>query len=234
MNDEKALEESAKAVQEVAKTTGKAIDASENLGGFIAKYISGSLDQAMGIVEDRLRYMRWERKIRLMKRAEQIAAQHGLAAPTRAVPLKLAVPLLEAASMEDNDALQDAWATLLINAADETSGVTLQRAYIDILESLTPLDAVILSKVYSVPISESRHVGVVTESLPEAARAARESEYGALKEPAEDVKLSLANLVRLGCLTFGRSFGGGELYVTVMPTLLGEKFLEACTLRRRT
>lgn len=63
---DKAVEESAKAVQKIAKTTGKA-------------------------VEDRLRYMRWERQIRLMKRAEEFMREIGLSGLTRALPLKFAV-----------------------------------------------------------------------------------------------------------------------------------------------
>ncbi len=47
------MEEESKAVQEVAKTTGKAIDAAREAGGFIARFIVGSLEQGMGIFEDR-------------------------------------------------------------------------------------------------------------------------------------------------------------------------------------
>lgn len=37
------MEEEAKAVQEVAKTTGKAIDAAREAGGFIARFVAGPL-----------------------------------------------------------------------------------------------------------------------------------------------------------------------------------------------
>ncbi len=60
------MSEESKAIEEVAKTTGKAIDASRELGGFLSKYVGGSLEQAMGIVEDKLKYLRFERKVRLM------------------------------------------------------------------------------------------------------------------------------------------------------------------------
>ena len=64
----------------------------------------------MGLFEDRLMYARWERQMRLMSRAEEFLKKSGLFAPTRAVPLKLAVPLLQAVILEDNDELQDRWA----------------------------------------------------------------------------------------------------------------------------
>lgn len=56
------VEETAKAVQEVTKTSGKGIDASRCFGGFVAKLISGSLEQGMGIFEDKLKYIRWKRQ----------------------------------------------------------------------------------------------------------------------------------------------------------------------------
>ena len=118
MSNEDPISETAKAVQEVAKTTGKAIDAGEKFGGFISRYIAGSIEQGTGIFEDKLKYMRWERQVRLMQRAEQLLKETGLSQPTRAIPLKLAIPLLEAASLEDDDYLQDLWARLLVNAAN--------------------------------------------------------------------------------------------------------------------
>ena len=50
---------------EWAKTIGKGTDAARELGGFIAPLIRGSLEQGMGIVEDKLAYVRAERAARL-------------------------------------------------------------------------------------------------------------------------------------------------------------------------
>ena len=72
MSREDPVSETAKAVQEVAKATGKAIDAGQKFGGFISRYVAGSIEQGMGIFEDKLKYMRWERQVRLMQRAEQL------------------------------------------------------------------------------------------------------------------------------------------------------------------
>lgn len=65
--------ETAKATQEVAKTTSKALVTAEKLGGFISKYIGGPLEQAVGIFEDKLKYIRWERQQRLFKRAQEFS-----------------------------------------------------------------------------------------------------------------------------------------------------------------
>ena len=120
--------EASKAATQIAKTTEKALDAAREAGGFISRFVAGPLEQGMGIFEDRLRYMRWERQLRLMRRSEEVLRDLGLSAPTRAVPLKIAIPLLQSASMEDEDELQDRWVNLLVNAADAESGIDIQRS----------------------------------------------------------------------------------------------------------
>jgi len=232
MSNDDPVTESAKAVQEVAKATGKAIDASQKFGGFISRFIAGPIEQGMGIFEDKLKYMRWERQLRLMQRADKLLREIGLTQPTRHIPLKLAIPLLEAASLEDDDYLQDLWAKLLVNAANGGSRITLQRAYIAVLEQLTPLEAAILQKMYTLPYDETRHHGIEVGKLPAEVAVGKEGvNYDELSEPPEDIRLALANLARLGCVVIQKSWGGGELFKMVNPTLLGKSFVEACTLQ---
>lgn len=232
MSNEDPVSESAKAVQEIAKATGKAIDAGQKFGGFISRFVAGSIEQGMGIFEDKLKYMRWERQLRLMQRADQLLQKIGLTQPTRHIPLKLAIPLLEAASLEDDDYLQDLWAKLLVNAANSGSRVTLQRAYIAVLEQLTPLEAAILQKIYALPYDATRHDGVEVGKLPNAVAVGKDDgKQDTLLEPPEDIRLALANLARLGCIVIQKSWGGGELFKKVNPTLLGKSFVEACTLQ---
>jgi len=234
MSDElKTIEESAKAAQEIAKTTGSAIGAIENFGQFIARFINGPLEQGVGIVEDKLKYMRWERQVRLMQRAEELMHEIGLEAPSRPVPMKFAVPLLQAASLEENDSLQDRWATLLVNAANASSEVELKRVYIDILERISAVEARILETVYSIPYEQMQHAAVLTKDLPEQAFIVPDDSTLAHEEPSNEIVLALANLDRLGCLSVSHSLGGGELFSSVNPTLLSKKFVEACTLQRK-
>ena len=119
MNEEiEAIKGTAKATQEVAKTASNAIDAGREMGRFISRIISGSLEQGVGIFEDKLRYTRWERRIRLIKRSEEFMRQQGLTNPNKPIPIKNAVPLLEYATLEEDDNLQDMWARLLVNGTN--------------------------------------------------------------------------------------------------------------------
>lgn len=226
-----AVKEAAKATQEVAKTTGKAIDASREFGGFISRYISGSLEQGMGIFEDKLKYMRWERQMRLMQRASDYMASLGVGAPSRPIPLKFAVPLLEAASLEDDDYLQDLWAKLLVNSSIEGSPIDLNRSYIDILERLSHLEAKILSVIYALPEEEVRNKSILTGNLPESAEIEDEENIGETIQPSEEVLFALANLERLGCISLPTTWGGGQIFSTIYPAVLGRKLVEACTLK---
>lgn len=221
------MEEEAKAAQEVAKTTGKAIDAAREAGGFIARFVSGPLEQGIGIFEDRLRYMRWERQIRLMQRTQDFLRRVGLSAPTRPVPLKLLIPIMQGASLEENDDLQDRWAALLVNAANANFRSEVRRSYGVILEQLTPLDVQILDVLYSLPFEKCQHEGIVTSELPERARIKEEKE-NEFSLPSEEVVISLSNLARLGCLRPGMTWGGGESFGRVNPTIAGKAFVEAC------
>lgn len=225
------MEDEAKAVQEVARTTGKAIDAARAAGGFIAQFVAGSLEQGMGIFEDRLRYMRRERQLRLMHRADQMLKELGLAVPNRAVPLKLAIPLIQGASLEEDDELQDRWAALLVNASNADFGSEIQRVHIEILEQITALEAKILDTVYSLSFEGAQHAGVVTIELPVSARIVNEGEMNFV-EPSEEMVLAIGNLARIGCLRTTLTVGGGEIFGRVNPTMLGSSFVRACRLSK--
>lgn len=224
-------EEEAKAVQEVAKATNNAIDVVREGGRFISRYIAGPLEQGMAIFEDHLRYVRWERQVRLKIRADEYLAQLGLDGPSKAVPMKLAIPLIQAASLEEDDELQDRWAALLANAANAASEIKIQRSFIAILEQVSPLEAAILDRIYSLPFEEAQHAGVITTDLPETARISDKKSEEKIGIPSEEVCIALSNLQRLGCLRMGMTWGNGEMPGRINPTLLGKAFVRACSIK---
>ena len=221
------MEEESNAIQEVAKATKAAIETAREFGGFISRYTAGPLEQGMGIFEDHLRHVRWERQARLMMRAEHFLRASGLSNPSRAVPLKMALPILQIATIEDNDDLQDRWATLLANAANADFKIEIQRSFISILEQLSPLEIRILEVMYALPFELCQHEGILTSDLPHSASInSKDNTHWEL--PTPDVSLALGNLDRLGCIRSGRTWGGGENLGRVNPTILGKFFVEAC------
>lgn len=226
------MEEESKAIQEIAKATGKGIDAVREAGGFIARYVAGPLEEGFGILHDRLKYVRWERQVRFMQKADQFLTDAGIPAPTRGVPLKIAIPLLQAASIEDDDGLQDRWAALLVNAANANSGVDVHRSFVEILSQISPLEAKILDALYSLPFESARHSGITTDTLPSSARILAEKE-DPHPQPSDEIALALGNLVRVGCLKVPTTWSGGETFSSVNPTMLGREFVRACTAPKR-
>ena len=224
------MTDEAKAAEEIAKTVGKGIEASQKLGSFIARFISGPMEQGVGIYEDKLKYMRWERQVRLMQRGNHFLKEIGLKEPTRAVPMKFAIPLLQAASLEEDDELQDTWARLLVNAGDSSRNLEFRRMYITILEDLGSLDVKVLNCIYSSPDLRDG-IGFWTHKLPDTISASgpKSSDTG----PTPEVQLTLANLNRVGCVADSSILGGGSSQSFIFPTLLGKKLYEACTLRKK-
>jgi hypothetical protein len=224
------MSDEAKATEEVAKTAGKAIDATRELGNFVSRYVSGPLEQATGIIEDKLKYHRWERQVRLMERADQFLKERGLSYPTRPVSLKLAIPILQGASLEDNDDLQDRWVALLVNAADAAAQVEPRRAFVSILEDLAPIDALVLDRIYAVTPGSHPDAdltqGIWTALLPERGLMERPADEST--RPSPEIEEAIGNLVRLGLLTSAMAWGGAMVFSCVHQTVLGREFVRAC------
>lgn len=223
-------DETAKAVQEVAKTTTVAINAAEKAGGFLAEFIRGPLSEAVGIWTDNLRVRRFENLLSLRARVMKSIEAAGAEIDLRQIPLSIGVPLLEAASLEEDELLQEKWANLLIKFADASSGVSMQKAFGSVLAAMSPLEAMILDKIYSLaPPAPGEEPGILTEQLPESATRMPSGTGGRPPDPSEEVQLAISNLLRLGCLGPATVFDGGELLSVVYESAFGRALHRACS-----
>jgi hypothetical protein len=84
------------------------------------------------------------RKVEAVAKAQRMLEARGLS--THAVPPRLLLPILEGASIEDEEDLHTKWSALLANAA---SSHKVHPSYIEILKQLTPEDARFLDKLYT-------------------------------------------------------------------------------------
>ena len=80
--------EALKAAKEIAKTTGQGLGIVEKFGTFVSQFIGGPLEQVSGIIEDQLKYKRWERQERLVDRANHFMAERGSRMRFRPGPLE--------------------------------------------------------------------------------------------------------------------------------------------------
>lgn len=216
----------------------KVAECIQELGHFLGPIIKAPFETAAGIVNDRLRFLRWDLQQQYMQRVRKRAAARGLVAPTRRVPLNIVIPILQAASMEEDDYLQEMWARLLVNAMDAESGVEMRRAFIDILECMTSLDVRLLNLIYSSCENDAEkginakiiEEGLIAEGVLAASNTDPEGEVSVSGEKRVDAfSVALLNLERLGCIhdvAYLGSPGGAARIPTITP--MGVALVRAC------
>lgn len=141
------MSEGSKAVAEVAKTVGVALDVVRDFGLWLDGTLGEPLRQAIGwALTDNIAQARAENQIRRSARLRVLAheTQQRLLImgvdTLEEVPDSILEPLIAAAAREDDSTLQQLWAALL--ASNLTAGVQRERSFISILGEMTAEDAV--------------------------------------------------------------------------------------------
>jgi hypothetical protein len=225
----------AKATEASANASKEAIEAGRDLG----RFISGPAGEIVGMLWDHLRVLRLERQIRLLERVRNFLAEREMDGPNRMIALKTGLPLLDNATLEEDDDLQDVWARLLVNGGDANSGIEIRRAFVSVLAEMTALDVRNLAAIEQVSPAElsGATLGVWTSQLPDVAMPISRREAGVYNQsPTSEVLTSLSNLERLGCIYSGDQFermNGSSPLRAVGLTPFGRAFVQACTYQRK-
>lgn len=229
-------DEWAKAAQEIAKTSGQAIDAGSGLGHFIGDLIRQPLSERIGIWTDNLRYRRWENQFALQKKAEAKLKALGHEVPLRDPPMSVLMPLLEGASLAEDDELRDRWANLLLNFSNPRSGVKAQRSFVSVLSELAPIDACALQVIYSVDQPPESGRAILTAELPSTVTLQPPPDATKHpippKQPSVEMMVTLGNLARLGLIGSASFWDDAGNLSMVNQTPFGREFLRACTLQK--
>ena len=93
-------------------------------------------------LRDDVRLYRYGRQLECLKKAEKMATDAGFT--PKAVPIKILFPLLEGASLEEDEDLHTMWAALLANAALPEKGANVRPGFIALLKEMAPDEAVLL------------------------------------------------------------------------------------------
>jgi hypothetical protein len=137
-------EEQAKAVQEVAKTSGQLVDTAQRAGSFISKIVGGASSQIGGMLEDNAKLYRYKNLLKIADEVEAIHTQRRVEGKTIPISLRLAIPMLDSAALEDDETLQKVWARLIANSTDPDFKEALHPGYIEIIRQMSPDEAIIL------------------------------------------------------------------------------------------
>jgi len=196
-------DEQAKAVQEVAKTTGRALELSEKAGAYIAWVLGTAPADLVGILGGTWLHQVYIRNVaRCGARTKEILDARGVT-ETVALSPSLAVPLLQAAANDSQNELQELWARLLAAAMDPTRTNLVRQRFAEAIRKLDPPDTRVLTAL------PGRGGGIGQGDLRAAA-----SDVGTTRDEFE---VSLENLVKAELLSeptpkmwalspFGREF----------------------------
>ena len=241
------VEEIAKVIQEKAKLGQKGLSIAEKVGGFFAKLFKEPAVEVSGMITDKLRFIRWKRMIEITDEVNAILAQRGIV-ETRAVTPKIALPIMEEASLEDNPDIRFLWNHLLANAMDPSFNGEIRYGFVDMIKNITGLEAKILNDFYNLlqkndsirPIVRAYNYSINKEQIIED-----------LMISEEEYAIAVNNLMRLQLISpaviksSGISLSASALSPTVSyglgekPTIfkgidaitmtpLGVRFVEAC------
>jgi hypothetical protein len=139
---------------------------------------------------------------------------------------KLLLPLVQAASLETDEALADKWAALLANAADPAQKVQVQPGFVGAMRELTSADALILNRLYLAS-------GVLVNGFGNSAM--QKQLVAELGLSYDEITLCIDNLLRLRlcseAATKVSSLGGGSLFgaSSIGVNSYGLAFMRACT-----
>ena len=226
------IEEEAKATQEIAKATGKGIDAIKKFFGFMKDIFGAPLIEYGDALHDKIKLYRYKNLLNIIDAVTEIHSKRRLAGKVIPIPPRYAIPIMEKASLEENKNLQEMWAGLIANASDPNQRLQINKLYVEILSAIEPLDAVLLEFLSKQGINVGK--GLPSEGL-NLARLSKE-----LNATEKEVRLSIYNLIRLQCLVAEKKLTwdnldgvkGGLILDNEMSfrvSFLGYSLLKACS-----
>lgn len=186
-------DEDAKAIQEVAKATGKTVELVRATGKFINQVFGDPIREVGGVAWDWARYYRFRNRVNIMDKVQAIYDDRRMVGKPLPIPPEFTLPVLEGISLEAEESIQEMWAGLIANACDPNTRFRIRKVFLEILRGLEPLDARIM-----VCLSDSaldKQYGIQTGAKLNAEELASK-----LGNDLEEAKISIQTLARYGCV----------------------------------
>lgn len=140
------------------------VDGLKPFGELIQQFIGPTVEQCGLALGDSVAGWRISRAIRLWTRVEDNCKSADIDPQTIRFPLFKEI--VERASVEDDDELQDRWANLLSNAADPRHDAEVLPAFPDILRQLSTPEATFLDELFEVSTDQNRFASAPIEIAP--------------------------------------------------------------------
>lgn len=199
---------------DVARSLPEAIE--PELSRFMGT-IAGTTAFELGeLIAAEVRFWRFKRSVKHAQKTKAILDEAGM--EPHAVPFRTLVPLLEKASLEDDEALTDRWAALLANAAG--GQLEVPPSFPGVLGELEPVEAAMLDYIYDSAMT-------VAPVARRAVALSRDTLSNAFSLPEARVIYHTDNLFRLRLVGPGSDTVGEETR-RVTLTEFGRAFVRAC------
>ena len=193
----------------------------EAVRALVEKLPLSSLHQLDELAGDRIRLRRLRRLVLILEEAQRIAEEKGISPnDMKVLADHVGLPWMERASLRDNEDLRRAWAHLFVTITTEEND-DLHGICVRILGDMNPWDCRVLDHMVRNAVVLRSETGDGFTPIP-----VHDDEVlatlGAEQENHARTRISIDNLVRLGCL--GRSLPapievGGPAYATLREAL---------------
>jgi len=91
---------------------------------FLGKLISPTIEEVGLLISENVKYLRFKNQIKILLKAKSFVEKEKIS--LKEIPLKILVPLLDKASLEDDETMQDKWANMLVNLVDSEKNLQNQ------------------------------------------------------------------------------------------------------------
>ncbi len=184
---------------EMAKAAGQiAVDTAKDSRKAIGVLLGDAVREWGLTLGDNARFHRFKNLARIMDGVETIARERGYTPDQmRALPFAEAVRVIEAASDEDEEEVQQLWSRLIANATTPDSGVSARKVYVDLLRSLSPTEAVFLDLLLK---NSTAQFQTIDDLKAFNERAAKDFEDRWYTFDGADREAAVQNLMRLRCI----------------------------------
>jgi len=185
------------------------------VGTAIARVFGPALTEYGGSLGDRVKEWRFRNLAAILERVQGIADQRKLSPENlKALPFGDALRVVEAASGEEDPAVQELWARLLANASDPDGSGAVAKVHVDILKAISAPEATFLQLMCDYPA----RIGMNRPDIRRWEDAFIElAEVSWRKFPDETRATALANLKRLECVTFRPENLDADALLTSLP-----------------
>ncbi len=204
----------------------------------IDKLFGPAISESGELIADKIRFYRYKNQIKILNDVKRLLDEAGLS--PKQIPLKLAVPLFENASLEEDASLQEMWTRLITNTSVSDYKVSLHKVCISILSNLSPIEARVLDMVKNdvlKKLNEENYLEIAGKKERIEFRPSQiyyrsftiQSKFSLKKDENEYL---VDNLVRLGIFKWEPSEiedNSIDLEEWIALSNLGYNFLKECT-----